>query len=212
VKSSQADEGSDVSPKIKFTSSIEPMPLNIEEPSLDTTCNLSDGNLISNGGFANAEGWTVINHYEAENTMGSVSIANGAATFAETDTAEAGQWKHLGVYTEVELCPGTYRFDMSMIYIGISDAWGEVYLGSSEPVSGREYNGDKQVLKAFNSWECSSSTTYRGNASASGCDTASVPGRFEIARQGLYYILFRSGGASYGSSGVVIDDWSLTKE
>ena len=212
VKSSQADEGSDVSPKIKFTSFIEPLPINTEEPSLDTTCNLPDGNLISNGGFANAEGWTVINHYEAENTMGSVSIANGAATFAETDTAEAGQWKHLGIYTEVELCPGTYRFDMSMIYIGISDAWGEVYLGSSEPVSGREYNGDKQVLKAFNSWECSSSTTYRGNASASGCDTASVPGRFEIAKQGRYYILFRSGGASYGSSGVVIDDWSLTKE
>tara|TARA_A100001015_G_scaffold237492_1_gene270114 strand:- start:75 stop:1292 length:1218 start_codon:yes stop_codon:yes gene_type:complete len=212
VKSSQADEGSDVSPEIRYTSAIEPLPLNTTEPSSETSCNLPDGNLISNGGFASDVGWTVINHYEAENTMGSVSIANGMATFAETDTAEVGQWKHMGIYAEVELCPGTYRFDMNMMYIGITDAWGEVYLGSSEPVSGQEYNGDERVLKAFNSWECASSTTYRGYASGSGCDTASVPGRFEIAEQGLYYVLFRSGGASYGSSGIVIDDWSLTKE
>ena len=84
-------------------------------------------NLISNGTFDSATGWTVINHYEAANTFGSVDIAGGVATFSET---EAGPWKHMGIYTSLYLDAGTYQFDMDMTYADISDLWGEVYIGA----------------------------------------------------------------------------------
>ena len=34
-------------------------------------------NLITNGTFDDASGWTIVNHYEAANTFGSVTIADG---------------------------------------------------------------------------------------------------------------------------------------
>ena len=124
-------------------------------------------NLITNGTFDDASGWTIVNHYEAANTFGSVTIAGGVATFDET---AAGDWKHMGIYTAVTLDVGTYQFDMNMTYNGISDLWGEVYIGATEPVQHSDYSGDQQVLKAYNAWDCSSITSYDGLAASSGCD------------------------------------------
>ena len=212
VKSSQADEGQEVAPEILYTSDFSVIETDSDQSGTNNACGLTGENVLSNGNFDSDLGWTVVNQYEVENTMGSVMIGGGVAKFEETGSAEAGQWKHMGLYTQVELCAGSYRFDMSMNYVGISDAWGEVYLGSTRPVDGQEYSGDRRLIKAFNSWECPSSITYRGNASESGCDSESDPGSFEILQDGTYYILFRSGGASYGSSGIVIDDWSLLRD
>lgn len=165
-------------------------------------------NLINNGTFSDDSGWTIVNHYEAANTNGIVTIADGVAKFDETTNSD---WKHMGIYTAVELEPGTYQFDMDMTYSGINDLWGEVYLGATAPVQNADYTGDKYVLKAYNAWDCGSIKTYSGSAIASGCDGNTNPGQFEIASGGTYYILFRTGGQTYGTSGVVIDNMSLLK-
>lgn len=168
----------------------------------------ADPNLLTNGTFNDNSGWTIVNHYEAANTNGIVTIADGVAKFDETTNSD---WKHMGIYTAVELEPGTYQFDMDMTYSGINDLWGEVYLGATAPVQNADYTGDKYVLKAYNAWDCGGIKTYSGSAIASGCDGANNPGQFEITSAGTYYILFRTGGQTYGTSGVVIDNMSLLK-
>lgn len=165
-------------------------------------------NLISNGGFDDGSGWTIVNHYEAANTNGLVTIENGVAKFDETTNTD---WKHMGIYTVVNLEAGTYQFEMNMEYADISDVWGEVYVGTAIPVDGSDYSGDQQVLKAYNAWDCADIKTYSGLATASGCDTTDKPGQFEIVNAGTYYILFRTGGGTYGTSGITIDNMSLIK-
>tara|TARA_R110000868_G_scaffold206516_5_gene455225 strand:+ start:7220 stop:8812 length:1593 start_codon:yes stop_codon:yes gene_type:complete len=165
-------------------------------------------NLITNGTFSDDSGWTIVNQYEAANTNGVVTIADGVAKFDETTNSD---WKHMGIYTAVTLEPGTYQFDMDMTYSGINDLWGEVYIGATEPVQNVEYSGDQQVLKAYNAWDCGSIKTYSGKAASSGCDENDNPGQFEITSSGIYYLLFRTGGQTYGTSGVVIDNMTLVK-
>jgi len=165
-------------------------------------------NLIANGTFDDDAGWTVVNHYEAANTNGLVTIADGVAKFDETTNTD---WKHMGIYTSVELQPGTYQFEMFMEYADINDLWGEVYIGSSQPVDGSDYSGDQQVLKAYNAWDCPDIKTYSGLATESGCDDSTDPGQFEITTAGTYYLIFRTGGQTYGTNGIVIDDVSLVE-
>lgn len=172
-----------------------------------TVCSFSQ-NLISNGAFDSDAGWTIVNHYGAENSNGSVLISDGVATFNQV-TSGPNDWKHMGVYTSIVLAVGTYQFDMQMSYANIIDAWGEVYIGSAEPIQHQDYTGDEQILKAYNTWNCSSIKTYNGLAASSGCSEEAMPGQFVINTPGTYYILFRTGGNSYGDSGIEIDNISL---
>ena len=172
------------------------------------TAAATNPNLVTNGAFDNASGWTIINHYEATNLNGAVAIAEGVAKFSESTATD---WKHMGIYTVVELSAGTYQFEMDMAYTSINDVWGEVYIGTAKPVAGADYGGDQQVLKAYNAWDCGDIKTYSGKATASGCDTKSNPGKFQITTAGTYYLLFRTGGATYGTTGIVIDNVSLVK-
>jgi hypothetical protein len=101
---------------------------------------------------------------------------------------------------------------MDMTYSGINDSWGEVYIGATQPTdnSGQDYDGDQQVLKAYNAWECGNKS-YDGSAIEGGCDASENPGQFEITSPGTYYLLFRTGGAQWGSEGIVIDNWTLSQ-
>lgn len=166
-------------------------------------------NLISNGTFDDATGWTIVNHYGAENTNGSVVISDGVATFNEA-TSGPQDWKHMGIYTSVNLEVGVYKFDMNVSYTNIVDAWGEVYIGSIAPVQHSDYTGDKQILKAYNTWGCPSILSYNGLAASSGCSEEAIPGQFEITTAGLYYVLFRTGGNTYGPNGIVVDNISVS--
>ena len=170
----------------------------------------NSNNLITNGTFSDNTGWTIINIDATDNGIGSVTIADGVAKFSETAT---DPWKHWAIYTAVTLEAGTYQFDMDMTYTGINDTWGEVYIGIAQPVdnSGQDYNGDQQVLKAYNAWDCGNLKTYSGSAVAGGCDSEANPGQFEITSAGTYYLLFRTGGAQWGTEGIVVDNWSLLK-
>ena len=84
-------------------------------------------NLITNGSFDDSSGWTIINIDPTDNGIGSVTIADGVVTFAETQSPS--EWKHWAVYTQLTLEPGIYQFDMDMTYTDINDVWGEVYIG-----------------------------------------------------------------------------------
>lgn len=165
-------------------------------------------NLISNGTFDDATGWTVVNQYGTDSTNGSVAISGGQVTIEKIDATDGG-WIHMGIYTSVTLTAGFYQFDMDMTFDGIDSIWGEVFIGETEPVQNAEYNGDLQVLKAYNAWDCTQ--TYSGSAIAYGCDDSS-PGSFQITADGTYYLLFRTGGATFGDNGIVLDNWSLVAD
>ncbi len=163
-------------------------------------------NLITNGSFDDASGWTVVNQYGTDSNNGSVSFTSGSLTIDKIDPTDGG-WIHMGFYTSVSLTAGWYQFDMDMNFDSINEIWGEAYIGSSEPQQNQEYFGDMQVIKAYNAWDCSQ--TYSGSAVASGCDTTN-PGLFFIPNDGTYYLLFRSGGSNFGTAGVELDDFNLT--
>ncbi|AJR04801.1 T9SS type A sorting domain-containing protein [Siansivirga zeaxanthinifaciens] len=167
-------------------------------------------NLITNGTFDDATGWTVVNQYGTDSTNGSVAITGGEVNIGKIDPTDAG-WIHMGLYTTVNLTAGWYQFDMDMTYDGINDIWGEVFIGSVQPVDNTEYSGDQQVIKAYNAWDCGSIKTYSGSAVVAGCDTSS-PGKFQITSTGTYYILFRTGGGTFGASGITLDNWSLVAD
>ena len=210
LKSSQAEDGQATAPEIKYTSVVDPIDLPEPEPEPEPTVPIGE-NIVSNSDFDTGDGWSIVNQYEAENTMGTILFENGIAKFIETDSAVEGSWKHLGIYTDLELSSGIYQFDMEINYQEVMDAWGEVYIGRNAPISGNEYNGDLQVLKVFNTWECASVKTYSGKSIETGCDLNDRPGQFEISAPGTYFLLFRSGGASYGDIGVQIDKVTLEK-
>ncbi len=52
----------------------------------------TSSNLLSNGTFDDDSDWTIINHYEAANTNGQVTIADGAAKFDETRILIGSIW------------------------------------------------------------------------------------------------------------------------
>lgn len=162
-------------------------------------------NLITNGSFDDATGWTVVNQYGTDSTNGLVSFTDGAVTIGKIDPTDGG-WIHMGFYISVILTPGWYQFDLDMDFENINEIWGEVYIGTAEPVQNQEYFGDQQVLKAYNAWDCTQ--TYAGQAVASGCDESN-PGLFQITNDGTYYLLFRSGGSNFGTDGVSLDNFSL---
>jgi PKD repeat protein len=173
---------------------------------------IANPNLISNAGFDDEGGWNIINIDASDNGKGSVSISDGVVKFSESESP-TDPWKHWAVYTAVTLEAGTYQFDMDMTYTDINDVWGEVYIGATQPTdnSGQDYNGDQQVMRAYNAWDCGNLKTYSGGAVAGGCDPETNPGQFDIASAGTYYLLFRTGGAQWGTEGIVIDNWSLFK-
>lgn len=168
-------------------------------------------NLITNGTFDDAIGWTVVNHNEASNMFGSVTIADGVVTFSETSNVE---WKHMGIYTSVNLEAGnTYQFDMDMTFTNINNAWGEVWIGQTEPIQNDDYNADDgatTLMRAFHFWDCGSTLTYNGLASAAACDPSTPPNQIDITTTGTYYLIFRAGGETYGTTNVVVDNFSLT--
>jgi len=162
-------------------------------------------NLITNGTFDDSTGWTVVNQYGTDSTNGSVDFSNGNATISKIDPTDGG-WIHMGFYTNLTLSAGWYQFDMDMDFDSINEIWGEAYLGADEPIQNQEYFGDMQVIKAYNAWDCSQ--TYSGSAVASGCDSTN-PGLFYVPNSGTYYLLFRSGGSNFGTSGVELDNFNL---
>jgi hypothetical protein len=99
--------------------------------------------------------------------------------------------------------------EVGITYTDINELWGEVFIGASQAVENSKYNRDQHVLVAYNAYECDA-RTYAGAATVSGCEISQTPGRFEISTPGTYYLLFRSGVNTYGTSSVMLDNWTVT--
>lgn len=164
-------------------------------------------NVITNGTFDDASGWTVISHNTSGN--GSLVIADGVATInQEADATDWGMEGHYGAYQAVELEAGTYTVNFDIAYDGIENAWFEAWVGPNEPVEGADYNGDSGATTAVspaNSWNCA--TTYSGTAIDAACGDAT--GSITIETAGTYYIALRGGGWVLGADGFVFDNVTM---
>ena len=97
---------------------------------------------------------------------------------------------------------------MDVTFADIWQIWGEVYLGTVEPVQNADYGGDFQVLNAFNGWD--GPFTYSGLATGTGNDGGDTPGQFDITTAGTYYLCIRIGGNTYGpTQEIVVDNITL---
>ena len=209
LKSSQAEEGEQLAPKITYRSNVLPTTGGTPDPDPAPPGVEVGGNLLTNGTFDDDAGWTAISLYGVDvEGNGVVTIAGGVATFSET---VSGPWtKHMALYTTVDLQPGTYQFDMDMTFSDIQGVFGEVYIGTQEPIEyAGDYNGDQRVMVAFHMSTCPDLVTYSGRATEASCEAVASPGRFQITAAGTYYLLFRSGFDTFGTSGIVLDNITL---
>ena len=67
------------------------------------------------------------------------------------------------------------------------------------------------MLRAYDTSSCPFASTYSGKAILTGCDSAATPGQFVISELGTYYLLFRTGANTYGTKGIILDDWTVSK-
>lgn len=170
-------------------------------------------NLVVNGSFDDDSAWTFISLYKSDNTFGDLGIGDGTLNWTEND-AEA--WKHLAAYQEISLEAGTYSIDMMTDYAEISEIWGEVFVGTTVPTAGTadadsDYS-DNLVLNMLNGWDCS--TTYTGSAVELNCKPpeSGTNGVFTLDAAGTYYLVIKSGGKTYGTTGIKIDDVEIFKQ
>lgn len=179
-------------------------------------------NLLSNGSFDDQSGWTFVNQYGTDSTIdinntpddttddveahiASITIENGLLNIIHPND---GQWCHVGVYTSVNLDPGFYQLDFDVSWNSLNEGWGEFFMGSAQPQPNAEYNGDAKIFTILNGWDYGKDD-YTGRATATpGVTANSQTGVFEISTSGTYYLLYRTGGPSYGSQ--TIDNISLT--
>jgi len=104
-------------------------------------------------------------------------------------------WDQYGMYQAVNVVAGR-KYNIDMIVSSTSggvDTWFEVYCGTSEPVTGTEYNeGGK--LRAISTWDSCGNTPYAGKISAVGCNEENNKGIFTATTTGVVYLVIRGGG------------------
>jgi PKD repeat protein len=166
-------------------------------------------NLIQNGGFDDESVWA-IKQYNPNNT-GTLTIADGVATFNKGIVGEWGTEPHVGIDQMVTVVDGSYMFDLHIITNGINEVWFEVWVGPNAPVDGEDYNdtnGATRVL-SFNAWACGDiNNTYNGQMAAADCE--GTGGLIDLVA-GDYYVVIRSGGITNTDDGIVIDEVTMVQ-
>lgn len=176
-----------------------------------TVVNPEAPNHIENGTFDDESAWTIIQHNG--NTTGTVSIAEGVAVFNEG--IQLADWvndPHVGINQAVTVEAGDYQLNLDITTNGISDVWFEVWVGTSEPVAGNDYNADNGATKvlSFNSWDCGeANNTYSGPMAAVSCQD--TDGSITLDADGIYYIVIKTGGLNFSIDGIVIDNVTMQK-
>jgi PKD repeat protein len=181
-----------------------------------TVINPQAENLIKNGEFDSAEDWTIIQHNV--NNTGTITIANGVATYNQGVVSDWGTEPHVGMYQAVSIEEaGTYMIDMDITTTGISDVWFEVWVGTAEPVADDDYNVDDGAMGvlAFNTWGCPDNATYSGPMAEASCPDEALgfpmDGLMAAEAGTTYYVVIRSGGLNFTDNGIVIDNVKMVK-
>jgi len=161
-------------------------------------------NLV-NGGKMNtsdASAWTNIT-YSSGVTF---AIENGKML------AKGGGWGHAGIYQKLSVVAGkTYVLDMTISGGGAEDTWFEVYVGQSAPGTSDYTDGGKRL--AFSTWCYGNNKPFEGLFSLQNisCD-AKGKNIISFAQSGDVYLVIRGGGSNLGSSGISIDNITLTEK
>ena len=179
-----------------------------------TVINPSADNYIQNGEFDDESVWTILQHNP--NNTGTLTIADGVATYNKGVQGDWGTEPHIGINQAVEVEAGTYQFDLDITTNGISDVWFEVWVGTAEPVADDDYNGDDGAtpVLAFNTWRCPDNATYSGPMLAASCpdsDNGFDMDGIITLDAGTYYVVIRSGGLNFNADGIVIDNVTMVK-
>jgi hypothetical protein len=166
-------------------------------------------NVFTDGTFDDPSAWTVIQQNGNNNAM--ATIADGVAKFDVVDaTAGWGAEGHVAIYKAFTVDDtGFYQFDADVITDGLGEHWFELYVGTTIPIDGSEYNTDDfgaVNLLALSTWDCSTFNTYSGSWLTTNCK--SLDGTIELDTGTTYYALVRTGGINWGT-GVILDNLTL---
>jgi hypothetical protein len=154
-------------------------------------------NLVKNGEFDNDdEFWSIL------------QISGGAEVKLENGTAtwSGGSWGHVGIYQAIDIeANTTYQINMDISGSGMSDCWFEVYMGTTAPVDGVDYN-DGGIRLGLNTWDGCGSEPFNGVFTELTCSNGGGDGTFEFPQAVTAYLVIRAGGADFGAEGVSIDN------
>ena len=166
-------------------------------------------NIFTDGTFDDPTAWTVIQ--QNGNNNATAVIADGVVTFDDINDAGWGAEGHVAIYKAFTVDEtGFYQFDADVTTNGLNEHWFELYVGTTTPVDGQEYNTNNfgaVNLLALNSWDCGGTTnTYSGSWLATNCK--SLDGTIGLDAGTTYYALVRTGGINWGA-GVILDNLTL---
>lgn len=129
--------------------------------------------------------------------------------------AKGGGWGHAGVYQKIGVTAGkSYVLDMVISGGGAEDTWFEVYVDSTAPAAGMtDYSfGGKRM--GFSTWCYGNNKAFDGILSSPGiaCEDAIGKNTISFQQSGDVYLVIRIGGSNLGSTGISIDNVSLTEK
>ncbi|RYY36103.1 MAG: hypothetical protein EOP46_07680 [Sphingobacteriaceae bacterium] len=158
--------------------------------------NLLVGGKMQPGDEAN---WTTLNISANPLTL---TYADGKLTFT------GGGGSHTGVYQAVQVeANKQYKVDMAVSGSGATDVWFEVYVGQAVPVQGADYNNGGTRL-GLNTWAGCGKTPFSGKLSAISC-SGSGGGVVSFPNSGTAYVVVRTGGSNFGTTGISITNVEL---
>jgi hypothetical protein len=154
-------------------------------------------NLIQNGALDGDDFWNVL-----PISVGvEVAFQDGAATWT------GGSFGHVGIYQEIQVeANQEYQINMDMVGSGLTDCWFEVYVGTTVPMAGVDYN-DGGIRLGLNTWNGCGRTPFDAQFTAISC--VGEGGTFEFPTATTAYLVIRGGGADYGDTGVTVDNISI---
>ncbi|CAM3084093.1 hypothetical protein [Flavobacterium frigoris] len=161
------------------------------------------GNLVQGGNFANATDhakWKVMN----------LSPSGAAKWTFKTGSAiinSNGGWSQEAIYQAIDVVKDKeYKIDMLVSsQNGSDETWFEVYAGTTVPESGVEYK-DNRVM-GLSTWDGCAKAAFSGKLSMVGCvknQIGSISNVVKFSQTGKIYLVFRSGGNIFTSSGITI--------
>lgn len=142
--------------------------------------------------------------------------SNNNITWAASNgkmVASGGNGGHAGVYQAIQVEANTkYQFSMLVSGSGATDTWFEVYFGSSQPVANQDYSNGGTYF-GLNTWAGCGKTAFSGNIATLGCAGShkSTNGEVTFSQSGTVYLVIKTGGANLGTTGIAIDNVTLSK-
>jgi hypothetical protein len=156
-------------------------------------------NLVENGELDGDQSWTVL----PISGGAEVAFQNGAATWT------GGSFGHVGIYQAMEVeANTTYQIQMDVAGSGMSDCWFEVYVGTAIPMDGVDYTAGG-IRLGLNTWDGCGSDPFDGPLTVLTCSNGGGDGTFEFPNTANVYLVIRSGGGDFGTTGVSVDNISI---